>query len=110
MNGVPYAVVGVMPPGFVYPHSQTIWLPIQLDATKLERGAGPWLELTARLKPGVSLDAANADVGGIAKRIAAEQGLPGYRVAMSVNREGGQVVFHAHLHVLGGRALKGALG
>jgi diadenosine tetraphosphate (Ap4A) HIT family hydrolase len=27
-----------------------------------------------------------------------------------VNKEGGQVVFHAHLHVLGGRALKGALG
>ena len=45
-----------------------------------------------------------------AKRIAAEQGLPGYRVAMNVNREGGQVVFHAHLHVLGGRVLKGALG
>ena len=45
-----------------------------------------------------------------AKRIAAENGLPGYRVAMNVNREGGQVVFHAHLHVLGGRALKGALG
>jgi histidine triad (HIT) family protein len=45
-----------------------------------------------------------------AKRIAAEHGLPGYRVAMNVNREGGQVVFHAHLHVLGGRPLKGALG
>jgi histidine triad (HIT) family protein len=45
-----------------------------------------------------------------AKRIAAEHGLPGYRVAMNVNREGGQVVFHAHLHVLGGRVLKGALG
>lgn len=45
-----------------------------------------------------------------AKRIAADQGLPGYRVAMNVNREGGQVVFHAHLHVLGGRPLKGALG
>ncbi len=46
----------------------------------------------------------------VAKRIAAEHGLPGYRVAMNVNREGGQVVFHAHLHVLGGRPLKGALG
>jgi histidine triad (HIT) family protein len=46
----------------------------------------------------------------IAKRIAAEHGLPGYRVAMNVNREGGQIVFHAHLHVLGGRPLKGALG
>ncbi len=39
-----------------------------------------------------------------------KHGLPGYRVAMNVNREGGQVVFHAHLHVLGGRPLKGALG
>jgi histidine triad (HIT) family protein len=45
-----------------------------------------------------------------AKLVAAQQGLPGYRVAMNVNREGGQVVFHAHLHVLGGRPLKGALG
>ena len=45
-----------------------------------------------------------------AKRVAAEHGLPGYRVAMNVNREGGQVVFHVHLHVLGGRPLKGTLG
>ena len=45
-----------------------------------------------------------------AKRLAGEHGLPGYRVAMNVNREGGQVVFHAHLHVLGGRPLHGALG
>lgn len=45
-----------------------------------------------------------------AKKLAAEQSLPGYRVVMNVNREGGQVVFHAHLHVLGGRQLVGALG
>jgi histidine triad (HIT) family protein len=45
-----------------------------------------------------------------AQRLATDHGLPGYRVAMNVNREGGQVVFHAHLHVLGGRPLKGALG
>ena len=45
-----------------------------------------------------------------AQRLATEHGLPGYRVAMNVNREGGQVVFHAHLHVLGGRPLQGALG
>jgi histidine triad (HIT) family protein len=46
----------------------------------------------------------------IAKRLAAEGGLPGYRVAMNVQRAGGQVIFHAHLHVLGGRALQGQLG
>jgi histidine triad (HIT) family protein len=45
-----------------------------------------------------------------ASRVAAEAGLPGYRVAMNVNREGGQVVFHAHLHVLGGRRMRGELG
>jgi histidine triad (HIT) family protein len=45
-----------------------------------------------------------------AKRIAGEQGLAGYRVAMNIGREGGQVIFHAHLHVLGGRPLSGALG
>lgn len=45
-----------------------------------------------------------------AKRIAADQGLEGYRVAMNVERMGGQVVFHVHLHVLGGRQMKGALG
>lgn len=45
-----------------------------------------------------------------AQRLAAERGLAGYRVAMNVNREGGQVVFHAHLHVLGGRQMAGGLG
>lgn len=45
-----------------------------------------------------------------AQRLAAEHALPGYRVVMNVNREGGQVIFHAHLHVLGGRPLKGSLG
>ena len=44
------------------------------------------------------------------KALAEREGLPGYRVAMNINREGGQVVFHAHLHVLGGRQMKGQLG
>ena len=59
-------------------------------------------------------EAGDAELAGAmlltAKRLAAEHGLPGFRVAMNVNKEGGQVVFHAHLHVLGGRPLKGALG
>lgn len=43
----------------------------------------------------------------VAKRIASEHELKGYRVAMNVNSLGGQVVFHAHLHVLGGRQMQG---
>jgi histidine triad (HIT) family protein len=45
-----------------------------------------------------------------ARQIAAQEKLPGFRVAMNVGREGGQVVFHAHLHVLGGRPLQAELG
>lgn len=41
----------------------------------------------------------------VARRIAAENELAGYRVAMNVNRLGGQVIFHAHLHLLGGRQM-----
>jgi histidine triad (HIT) family protein len=43
----------------------------------------------------------------VAKKIAAEHGLEGYRVAMNVNSLGGQIVFHAHLHILGGRQMRG---
>jgi histidine triad (HIT) family protein len=46
----------------------------------------------------------------VAKQIAAEQRLAGYRVAMNVDKAGGQVVFHVHLHLLGGRQMKGELG
>lgn len=37
-----------------------------------------------------------------AKRIASERGLQGYRLVFNVGKEGGQVVDHLHLHLLGG--------
>ncbi len=42
-----------------------------------------------------------------ARDVAHEAGLaePGYRVVMNTNADGGQTVFHLHLHLLGGRAL-----
>lgn len=38
----------------------------------------------------------------LAAKLAAEQGLTGYKTVMNVGREGGQEVFHIHLHVFGG--------
>lgn len=41
-----------------------------------------------------------------AKRTAALLGLEaGYRTVMNCNRDGGQTVFHIHLHLLGGRRM-----
>jgi histidine triad (HIT) family protein len=37
-----------------------------------------------------------------AKQIAAEKGLAGYKLVFNVGREGGQVIDHLHLHLLGG--------
>ncbi len=37
-----------------------------------------------------------------AKRAAASLGLAGYKLVFNVGREGGQVIDHLHLHVLGG--------
>lgn len=43
----------------------------------------------------------------VAKKIAAEQGVAesGYRLVVNCNRDGGQEVYHLHLHLLGGRFL-----
>ena len=58
------------------------------------------------------LTAADAElIGKMALRaqaLAWERGIgkDGYRLAMNCNAQGGQTVFHIHLHLLGGRRLK----
>ncbi len=43
----------------------------------------------------------------LAKKLAADMEIAerGYRLVFNCNREGGQMVFHIHLHLLGGRAM-----
>jgi len=43
----------------------------------------------------------------VASKIARQEGIDasGYRLVMNCNRDGGQSVYHLHLHVLGGRPL-----
>ena len=45
---------------------------------------------------------------GAAHAVAADKGVAesGYRLVFNVGRDAGQAVDHAHLHVLGGRALR----
>ncbi len=44
-----------------------------------------------------------------AQKIAAEEGIAenGFRLVINCNEHGGQEVFHLHLHLLGGRQLRG---
>jgi putative ABC transport system permease protein len=72
VNGLPHTVVGVMPEGFLYPNNAQIWLPYQLDPLATKRSESPQVQVVARLKAGVSMDAANVELAAIAKRIATE--------------------------------------
>ena len=40
----------------------------------------------------------------LAPKLAAEQGLAGFKTLINTGREGGQEVFHIHVHVFGGGA------
>ena len=57
-------------------------------------------------------DTIMSDITSAIRKIAKKLGLAdrGYRVVTNVNREGGQVVFHLHVHMLGGRALEDKMG
>ena len=48
----------------------------------------------------------------VAKQLAKQQGIAtkGYRIVINSGPQGGQVVQHLHMHLLGGRELSGGLG
>ncbi|CAH1214148.1 Purine nucleoside phosphoramidase [Paenibacillus plantiphilus] len=48
-----------------------------------------------------------AEMFSVARAIAKEQGIAeaGYRLVFNCNKEGGQIVYHLHLHILGGKQL-----
>lgn len=48
----------------------------------------------------------------VAKDIAEKEGIAesGYRLIMNTNKDGGQTVFHIHLHLLGGTPMKHPMG
>jgi putative ABC transport system permease protein len=58
-----YAVVGVMPPGFAFPVRDTdLWAPSAMDAPYAQSRESTWFTAIGRLKPGVSLAQARADL------------------------------------------------
>ncbi|MES2306132.1 MAG: ABC transporter permease [Gemmatimonadota bacterium] len=68
LDGTPYRVIGVMPPAFAFPSAEAqIWLPLSLmtDAEVPHIRPVRWLNVIGRLAPGVTPDAARAQVGDI---------------------------------------------
>ena len=60
-----YAVVGVMPPGFQFPGKSEVWLPAGWNVIGQDRRGVHWLSVLARLKEGVTVEQAQAEMNSI---------------------------------------------
>lgn len=70
-DGIQREVVGVMPPGVEFPLRSELWIPLRFSARDLETQRGAhYIEVLGRLKPGVSIEAARAQMRTIAVRLA----------------------------------------
>jgi putative ABC transport system permease protein len=80
LNGVPFLVVGVMPPSFQFHIKQRsgtgrppeLWSVLSMRTGALANDRGRFLSVVGRLKPGISVDQANAELRTIATRLSAE--------------------------------------
>jgi len=78
-----YTIVGVMPPGFQFPGHTELWLPAGWNGLPQNRRGGHWLNMLARLKPGVTLAKAKAEMNAIQARVAQQN--PGAGMASEVS-------------------------
>jgi putative ABC transport system permease protein len=70
LEGVDFPVIGVMPPGFVYPEKAEVWLPLPTD-DGAARSAHNY-SVVGRLKPSVSVEQAQADMSSVQRALAHE--------------------------------------
>src|SRR5213595_2054537 len=97
LNGESYTVIGIMPrfvqlPGFANRNDQ-LWVPIAFPPEEASQRGNHFLEVIARLKPGITLKQAQAEMETIAARLA--QQYPDYNTRI------GAVVVPLHEEVVG---------
>ena len=71
LNGMAFTVIGVMPPKFDFPDQAQVWLPNDLFPDDTTRSAHNY-RIVGRLKSGVTLSRAQADMDVVAAQLAKE--------------------------------------
>jgi putative ABC transport system permease protein len=69
LNNQAYTVVGVMPRRFDFPPGAEVWVPMDMSPKALGGRGSHQYQALGRLKPGVTLQQAQADLSLIAKRL-----------------------------------------
>lgn len=88
VNGVPHTVVGIMPPRFRFPEFARLWLPIAPTAASRPRDDRS-VGVIARLREGVSITQADADIAAVMSGVAAEhpEALTGWTARATLLRD-----------------------
>ena len=72
LDGDPVSVVGVLPASFGFPENCDVWRPYVLTP-RLRAQQGSWfLDVVARLKPGATIEQAQAEIDAITAQLAAQ--------------------------------------
>ncbi|MEY2559966.1 MAG: hypothetical protein QOG51_381, partial [Verrucomicrobiota bacterium] len=71
INGKQVTVIGVMPKGWRFPEICDIWMPLQMDVKDHGRG-NFFLDCIGKVKKGVSIEQARAEMEAISARLAAQ--------------------------------------
>jgi len=81
VNGRPRTIVGIMPPGFAFPARADVYVPIAPNEQLRNDRGSFWLPVLGRLKPGVTVEQAQADLTTINNAvIARDTTYAGYEV------------------------------
>jgi putative ABC transport system permease protein len=71
LDGRPYTVIGIMPRNFDFPLTAELWVPMALKPEQLNDRKSRMFMVLGKLKGGTTLDSANAELKGVAQRLAA---------------------------------------
>lgn len=72
VDGTPYRVAGVMPPGFAFPERGEAWVPFAVDPARATRGNRMYAGALGRLRPGVDVAQARRDLDLLSVRLRSE--------------------------------------
>ena len=72
LDGETYQIIGIMPHGFIFPDRSDVWVPIAFRPDQLAQRSNHYLNVFARLKPGVTVESAQREMAGIAAQLARE--------------------------------------
>jgi len=72
LDGVPYTVIGVMPPGVTYPGTTELWTPLVIRPDAVLNRGERYLRIVARLRSGVTRHRAASEMNTVAAQLARE--------------------------------------